>query len=118
MAFATRLGAWAIVAFVAAAGVGCQGRKEGMPKGRFEELAVGGEKVRMYVSGAGDHPPHVVVFHPWWGLNDDVIAYADRLAAAGFAVVAPDLVRGRTASTIEDAERLVQGADRGHADAV
>ena len=28
----------------------------------------------------------VLVLHAWWGLNDDVIAYADRLAASGFAV--------------------------------
>src|SRR5262249_45502273 len=51
-------------------------------------------------------------------LNDDVIAYSDRLADAGFSVVAPDLVRGRVASTIEDAERLAEGKDDAHADAV
>ena len=84
--------------------------------GRFEELSVGGETVRLYASATGG--TRVVVFHPWWGLNDDVIAYADRLAGAGFSVVAPDLVRGRVASTIEDAERLVEEKDEDHADAV
>src|SRR5207249_1445438 len=49
---------------------------------------------------------------------DDVIAYVDRLAAAGFTVLAPDLVRGRLASNIEEAERLASGVDEGHADAV
>jgi len=89
-----------------------------MASGGFEELAVGGEPARLYASGAGNATPRVVVFHPWWGLNDDVIAYADRLAGAGFAVVAPDLVRGRVASTIEEAERLASGTDNDHADAV
>jgi len=48
----------------------------------------------------------IVVFHPWWGLNDDVLAYSDRLAGAGFAVASPDLYGGAIATTIEDAERL------------
>jgi carboxymethylenebutenolidase len=87
-----------------------------MVSGRFEELAVGREAVRLYTSGAAD-APGVLVFHPWWGLNDDVIAYADRLAGAGFAVVAPDLIRGRVASTIEDAERLASEKDEHHAEA-
>ena len=89
-----------------------------MAGGAFEELAVGNERVRQYTSGIGQSAPRVVVFHPWWGLNDDVIAYVDRLAGAGFSVVAPDLVRGRLASTIEEAERLAGGVDQDHADAV
>lgn len=86
--------------------------------GGFEELAVGGESARTYASGTGTTTPRVMVLHPWWGLNDDVIAYADRLAAAGFSVVAPDLVRGRLASTIAEAELLVSEKDEDHADAV
>lgn len=70
----------------------------------------------MYASGAGS--PGVVVFHPWWGLNDDVIAFADRLAGAGFSVLAPDPVRGRVATTIEEAERLASQVDEEHANAV
>jgi len=84
----------------------------------FENLDVGGETVRFYEVGAGTASPSIVVFHPWWGLNDDVMAYADRLAVAGFSVMAPDLVRGRVASTIEEAERLLEGVDQGHADRV
>jgi carboxymethylenebutenolidase len=75
--------------------------------GEFETLDVGGKKARLYVAGdfaAG--APGVAVLHAWWGLNDDVIAYVDRLAEAGFAVVAPDMFNGAVASTIEEAERL------------
>ena len=89
-----------------------------MVRGTFEELVVGDERVRQYTSGIGHPAPCVVVFHPWWGLNDDVIAYVDQLAGAGFSVAAPDLVRGRLASTVEEAERLVAGVDQDHADAV
>jgi carboxymethylenebutenolidase len=86
-----------------------------MPGGRFEELEAGGERARLYGSG-DESSPGVVVFHAWWGLNDDVIAYADRLAGAGFSVRAPDLVRGRVATTTEDAERLVSDVDERQAE--
>ena len=44
-------------------------------------------------------------------MNDDVVAYADRLASAGFAVVAPDMFGGHVVSTIDDAEKLARSAD-------
>jgi carboxymethylenebutenolidase len=53
-----------------------------------------------------------VVYHAWWGLNDDVLAYADRLADAGFSVVAPDLFDGQVATTQENAKALAQGSDQ------
>ena len=62
--------------------------------------------------------PGVAVFHAWWGLNDDVVAFADRLAGAGFAVIAPDLFGGEVATTIEGAERLARGADEAAGDAI
>lgn len=87
--------------------------------GRFETIEAGDTTSRVYAAGdAGPGAPGVVVFHPWWGLNDDVLAYADRLAAAGFAVVAPDLYRGPVASTIEEAERLSASIDEAAADAI
>ena len=82
-----------------------------MASGAFETLAVGGESVRLYTSGIADTKPGVVVYHAWWGLNDDVLAYADRLAGAGFSVVAPDLFGGQLATTQEDAKKLAQGSD-------
>jgi carboxymethylenebutenolidase len=80
--------------------------------GQFETFEALGKPARQYVAGdraAG--APGVVVLHPWWGLNKDVTAYADRLAAAGFVVAAPDLFDGQVASTIEDAERLSSAGD-------
>jgi carboxymethylenebutenolidase len=77
--------------------------------GEFETIEARGGSARLYVTGSG--PTGVVVLHPWWGLNDDVTAYADRLAAAGFAVVAPDLFDGQVATTVDDAKRLATSAD-------
>jgi carboxymethylenebutenolidase len=80
--------------------------------GSFETIDAGGTEARAYTSGdVRPGTPGVVVLHAWWGLNDDVVAYADRLAAAGFAVIAPDLFGGQVATTIDDAERLAGAAD-------
>jgi carboxymethylenebutenolidase len=53
----------------------------------------------------------VLLLHAWWGLTDDVSAYAERLAGEGFAVRTPDLFDGRTAATPEEAEALVGAID-------
>ncbi|HET9347325.1 MAG TPA: dienelactone hydrolase family protein [Candidatus Limnocylindrales bacterium] len=60
----------------------------------------------------------VLVLHPWWGLNDDTRAYADRLADAGFAAVAPDLYDGAVATTIDEADRLSTTLSEDAADAI
>lgn len=87
--------------------------------GEFESIDAGGGTPRLYVTGdmrAG--APGVVVLHPWWGLNADVVAYADRVAASGFAVVAPDLFDGQVATTIEDADRLSSAMDQATGEAI
>jgi carboxymethylenebutenolidase len=58
----------------------------------------------------------VLVLHAWWGLNEDVRAYAQRLAADGFAIETPDLYGGgRTATEIPAAEALMKARDNDHA---
>ena len=75
--------------------------------GDFETMEAGGTTARLYVAGdVRRAAAGVVVLHPWWGLNDDVIAYADRLAGEGYAIVAPDMFEGQVATEIEDADRL------------
>lgn len=55
----------------------------------------------------------VLVLHAWWGLNDDVRAYARRLAGEGFAVETPDMYGGgRVATEIPAAEALMKGRDK------
>jgi len=54
----------------------------------------------------------VLVLHPWWGLNDDVRAYAERLRGQGYQVATPDLYHGSVATTIEAAKPLQQGVSK------
>jgi len=48
----------------------------------------------------------VLVLHPWWGLNEDVRASAERLRREGYEVVSPDLFHGRVATTRDEAQAL------------
>jgi carboxymethylenebutenolidase len=72
----------------------------------LERIQVGDSSVRAYVQIPDGARAGVVVLHAWWGLNDDVIAYADRLVAEGFGVVAPDMLDDKVATEIEAADRL------------
>src|SRR5919107_29650 len=76
----------------------------------FDRLAIGDDTHRAYVRVPDGARAGVVVLHPWWGLNDDVIAYANRLADGGFAVVAPDMFRGQVATEVADAEAVAFAA--------
>lgn len=51
--------------------------------------------------------PAVIVIHEWWGLNKDVRATADRLAAQGYIVLAVDLFGGETTSDPAAARNLM-----------
>lgn len=84
----------------------------------FDQLTIGDGTARAYVRVPDDARAGVVVLHAWWGLNDDVVTYADRLVDAGLAVIAPDMFRGQVATEPEDAERLASEGDAGGADAI
>jgi carboxymethylenebutenolidase len=57
----------------------------------------------------------VLVLHPWWGLNDTIKSFCDRLAGEGFVAFAPDLYDGKVATTIPEAEALVNALDEAKA---
>ncbi len=50
--------------------------------------------------------PGVLVLHAWWGLTEPFRQVCDRLAEAGFVALAPDLYRGKSTASIEEAEAL------------
>jgi carboxymethylenebutenolidase len=60
--------------------------------------------------GAAAGRPGVLVFHEWWGLNDNIRRMSDRLAAAGYLVLAVDVYDGKTAETPDQAQHLMQAA--------
>ena len=51
--------------------------------------------------------PAVIVIHDWWGLNDDVREFANRLAAEGFMVLAVDLYNGELATDSRSARAMM-----------
>ena len=59
--------------------------------------------------------PAVVVIQEWWGLNAQIRGVADRLAAAGYQALVPDLYRGQSTVEAEEAHHLMTGLDFGDA---
>lgn len=72
------------------------------------------EDSRAYLSlpeGDGPHPA-VLVIHEWWGLNDHIRHWADRLAADGYAALAVDLYDGRIATRPGEAIELMREVEQ------
>jgi len=59
--------------------------------------------------------PAVVVIQEWWGLNDQIRGVAERVAAAGYRALVPDLYRGQSTIEAEEAHHLMSGLDFGQA---
>ncbi|HEX5784141.1 MAG TPA: dienelactone hydrolase family protein [Burkholderiaceae bacterium] len=77
-----------------------------------------GQSVSGYLAqpaGATDATPGVVVIQEWWGLNDQIRRVADRLAAAGYRALVPDLYRGQSTVEAEEAHHLMTGLNFGEA---
>lgn len=53
----------------------------------------------------------VLVIHEWWGLNEHIKRWTDRLAADGYAAVAVDLYGGTVATTREQATEAMRAVD-------
>ena len=67
---------------------------------------------------AGTPPfPALVVVHEWWGLNEHIEHWADRLAQAGYAALAVDLYGGKVATTPDDAMAAMKAVDKAQASA-
>jgi carboxymethylenebutenolidase len=75
-----------------------------------------GQNVSGYLAeAAGSGGPAVVVIQEWWGLNDQIRGVADRMAAAGFTALVPDLYRGKSTVEAEEAHHLMTGLNFGEA---
>jgi carboxymethylenebutenolidase len=65
------------------------------------------ESFTAYVAGPKDARTGIVMVHDWFGVSPFYAAAEDRLAKDGYRVVAVDLYGGRSATTHEDAARLL-----------
>lgn len=62
-------------------------------------------EVKGYLAMPASTPaPGLILLHAWWGLNGFFKELAEELAKEGFVVFAPDLVAGKVAPTIEQAQ--------------
>jgi carboxymethylenebutenolidase len=64
---------------------------------------------------AGNRAPAMVVIQEWWGLNDQIKDVANRLAAAGYRALVPDLYRGKVGLDAKEAEHLMTNLNFGDA---
>lgn len=62
--------------------------------------------------------PAVIVIQEWWGVDDWIKEQSARFASRGYVALAPDLYRGRTAKSPDEAHELMRGMpeDRAMAD--
>ena len=75
-----------------------------------------GQAVQGYLAEAADSAaPAVVVIQEWWGLNDQIRGVAERMAAAGFTALVPDLYRGKSTVEAEEAHHLMTNLNFGDA---
>jgi carboxymethylenebutenolidase len=74
-----------------------------------------GVEISGYLADAGADSPAVVVIQEWWGSNDQIRGVADRLAAAGYTVLVPDLYRGKSTTLSEEAHHLMTNLNFGDA---
>ncbi|HEX5052907.1 MAG TPA: dienelactone hydrolase family protein [Planctomycetota bacterium] len=82
-------------------------------------VKVGGESHYLSLPKDKKAPlPAVLLIHEWWGLNDHIKHWADRLAAEGYATLAVDLYGGKVGTTPEEAQALMKAVDPERADAV
>ncbi len=75
-----------------------------------EYAQVGAAAIRGFLARPEDATgdlPGVILIHEWWGLNDNIRAMAEQVAARGYVALAVDLYNGETAQNAVEARELV-----------
>ena len=71
----------------------------------------GGEEIEGWLAWPAGAPadglPALIVIHEWWGLNDNIRAASERLAAEGYVTLAVDLYHGKSGETPKEAMSLM-----------
>lgn len=88
-------------------------RQDAAPAALGEMVQIGDQKHYLSLPKDKNGPlPAVLLIHEWWGLNDHIKHWADRLAAEGYATLAVDLYNGKVATKPEDAQTLMKAVDQ------
>ncbi|MGH7858796.1 MAG: dienelactone hydrolase family protein [Candidatus Binatia bacterium] len=84
-------------------------RDDAPPAAKGETIDLAGTKAYLSLP-EGKTPPvaAVVVIHEWWGLNDHIKHWADRLASLGIAALAVDLYGGVVATDPDSAMKTMK----------
>ena len=87
-------------------------RTDAPPQLKGTMIQIGADKAYLSLPPNAKAPlPGIVVIHEWWGLNDHIKHWADRLAADGYAAVAVDLYSGTVATTPNEATAAMKAVD-------
>jgi carboxymethylenebutenolidase len=83
-------------------------------KGEWVNYAkIGDKTIKGYLARSPKaNAPAVLVFHEWWGLNDNIQKMTEKLAAEGYTALAVDLYEGQVADKPEDAMTLMKQASQ------
>jgi carboxymethylenebutenolidase len=81
--------------------------------GERVEFPSNGHSCSGYVAGKG---PGIVVIQEWWGLVPHIEDIVERFAREGFSAIAPDLFHGATASSPDEAGRMLMELDADRAE--
>jgi len=81
---------------------------------------LGGEQGHgFFVPPAKGNKSAIMMFHEWWGLNDNIKNEAERLHnELGAAVLAVDLYDGKVTADAQEAGKLMQGMDEARGEAL
>lgn len=85
--------------------------------GDMIRFAANGGTAPGYLVGpdSGEGGPGLVLLQEWWGLVDHIKDVADRFAAAGFVVLAPDLYDGQQTKSPDQAAKMFMALRIGEA---
>ncbi|WP_437587751.1 dienelactone hydrolase family protein [Sorangium sp. So ce1000] len=87
-------------------------RADKAPPARGQMVDVAGTQAYLSLPQNAKAPiPGVVVIHEWWGLNEHIKHWTDRLAEDGYAALAVDLYGGKVATTPDDAMAAMKAVD-------
>ncbi len=81
--------------------------------GEHVEFPSNGHSCRAYLAGKG---PGIVVIQEWWGLVPHIEDIVERFTREGFSAIAPDLYHGATASSPDEAGRMLMELDADRAE--